>query len=162
MAGIDIGLLRTRERHMWQKMPPWRRRVCGIMNADANYSMFVAGIFSGIPATFFLNLATMQLGTLPHPVLYGIIYAATTFFSVLLCVAIFRFSVAHMEIQNTAKQIAGRRDTGDEEFLNQLVRVFASEEYKKRMRSILYQFTGSLILMSIGIFALCYLLNKNF
>ena len=166
MAGIDIRLLRTRERHMWQKMPPWRRKMCGIMHADTNYSMFVAGILSGIPATFFLNLVTMQLGALSHPVLYSLIYAGTAVASVVLCVAIFRFSVVHMEIQRTAKakasQIAHGQEFGDEEILNQLVRVFAQDEYKVRLRSILRQFIISLVLMSVGIFALCVLLNVNF
>jgi len=99
-------------------------------------------------------------------VLYSLIYAGTAVASVVLCVAIFRFSVVHMEIQRTAKakasQIAHGQEFGDEEILNQLVRVFAQDEYKVRLRSILRQFIISLVLMSVGILALCVLLNVNF
>lgn len=126
------------------------RMFCHLAQYNPDYSMFIAGIISGIPATLLMNLVTLNRGDVIRPLWYGILYTASFLASVVFCVAFFRLSVLHGELHKAAEKTAERRHGTETEKINALVGAF-EERYPKQLRSVIFWLLGSMLLTVLGI-----------
>ncbi len=150
--------------HVLEKYGPKPKswwRMCDLFSLDRNYSMFVAGIISGIPATLLMNLVTTVLSENPHPVWYSILYIFTFLASVRCCISVFRFAVKHDEVWRSAENKAAKMHGEDEETESELVIAFG-ERYDTEIRPLLPVILGSAAATFIGIVVLFLLMNVNF
>ena len=139
-------------------MPRIQRLLCDVFRVDTNYSLFVAGIIAGIPATLLLNLVTFDVSELTYPWVYGGVYLVTFAASLLSCVAMFRFAVRHIEVRGMAARDANKNCGTEEEFENALV-LAVGRAYKERLRPIVRMLLWCTGITVLGVFALFYIVN---
>ncbi len=159
MRKIDTTMLDGIEEEQYKALSWWHKRLLHLMAQDTNYSLFIAGILSGVPATLLLNLVTLQLSEIASPLWYGVAYGVTVLASVFLCIAMFRFAVAHVQVQD---ETAKRMETESADIVtysNAFVRAFQNLE--DRIQAISWVFIVSLIFTVAGVVALFYFLNIN-
>ncbi len=157
MRKIDTTMLDGIEEEQYKALSRWHKQLLRLMAQDTNYSLFIAGILSGVPATLLLNLVTLQLSEIASPLWYGVAYGVTVLASICLCIAMFRFAVAHVEVQDETAKRMETESTDIVTYSNAFVRAFQNLE--DRIQSISWLFIVSLIFTVAGIVALFYFLN---
>lgn len=140
-------------REVWKKyreLSPVGRLFCRLAQHNPDYSMFIAGIIAGIPATLLMNLVTISKSELLRPFLYSILYFVSFAASIVFCGAFFRLSVLHEGLHKDAEKMAGHGLGTEEEEINDLVIVF-TDGYKSRFRRTVWWFLGSMAVTIFGI-----------
>lgn len=146
--------LRASRWDLYRRQPLFWRVLCSLAWHDPDYSMFIAGILSGFPATFLLNLVTMQFSEIRRPALYMSLYAVCMVCSAVFCWAGFRLSVLHAEVHHKAQKMAEKGFGTREEKRNELVVAFAAL-YPAKIRKNAIFFFGSAIVTFFSILAIC-------
>ncbi len=143
-------ILRRRVWKNYRALPLLGRLFCRLAQHNPDYSMFIAGIIAGIPATLLMNLVTVSADEVVRPLWYGVLYGISFLASAVFCGAFFRLSVLHEGLHKEAEKMAAHGQGTEEEKINDLVIAF-EDRYQKQLKSVIRWFLGSMLLTVVGI-----------
>ena len=143
-------ILRHRVWKTYRALPRLGRLFCRLAQHNPDYSMFIAGIIAGFPATLLMNLVTINGDEVVRPVWYGILYVISFLASTVFCGAFFRLSVLHEGLHKEAEKMAEHGRGTEEEKINGLVIAF-EDRYRNQLLGVICWLLGSMFFTVLGI-----------
>lgn len=126
-----------------------------IFQVDQNLYSFICGIVTNLPISVLFNLLDMNINEMPYKWLYFTLYILLLIDTVVMTVAIIKFTLLHIKINEKA-----RRETVSEAYTNLMYRqIFES---MRILRKIYWVFMISLCLFILFVIALFAINNFDF
>lgn len=143
-------ILRREVWKIYRDLPLLGKIFCRLARHNPDYSMFIAGIIAGFPATLLMNLVTINGSEITRPVWYAVLYGVSFLASTAFCAFFFRLSVLHENLHKEAEKMADHGLGTEEEKINDLVIAF-EDRYPSQLRGVIFRLLGSMILTVFGI-----------